>query len=350
MKRTFLVLIGAVALLLGACATPLVQQAGMPDAAFQGPQMKGDAFVSFDGTRLPLERWDAPGEPWAVMVGLHGMNDYAHGFYMAAPRWAAQGIEVYAFDQRGYGRTPHRGIWGGSALMDEDLRALTALARARYPHAVIAVAGISIGGALAIETFASDRPPDADRLVLLAPAVWGWSSQPAPRKVLLWVAAHSMFRGTVLQFSKSWSRNHRASDNLPELRRMARDPLVIQGARPDALYGAMNAMQRGWWSVGLISTPTFFAYGAKDQIVPKRPSVQAASRLRYDFRSAYYPEGHHLLLVDRHRDQVIEDVAAFIRDPAGPLPSGAQPIPKPLRSGAPPVPETPDPPPSAPAP
>ncbi len=328
MKRIFLSVLAAVALGLASCA-PVTQHAAMPGAAFQGPRLESTDFVSFDGTRLPLERWEPKGEPWAVIVGLHGMNDYANAFHLAAPEWAKQGIATYAYDQRGFGRTAQRGIWAGSKLMEEDLRTLTALVRAKYPHAIIAVAGISIGGAVAIEAFASDRPPAADRLVLLAPAVWGWQSQPAPQQLVLWLAAHSIFRGVELTLPRSWIAKYLATDNLPELRRMSEDPNIIFGARPDALYGATNAMQRAWWSTGRITVPTLYAYGFKDRIVPKRPSAEAASRLRADFRSAYYKNGHHLLLVDLERDKVIEDVAAFIRDPHARLPSGAPPIPPP---------------------
>jgi alpha-beta hydrolase superfamily lysophospholipase len=307
----------------------VAQHAAVPGAAFQGPRLERTDFVSFDGARLPLRRWAPKGEPWAVIVGLHGMNDYANAFHLAGPRWAKQGIATYAYDQRGFGRTAHRGIWAGGALMQEDLRTLTGLVRERYPHAVIAVAGISIGGAVAIEAFASDRPPAADRLVLLAPAVWGWATQPPSQQIALWIAAHSVLRGVVLTLPKSWITKYLATDNLPELRRMSEDPNIILGARPDALYGAMNTMQRAWWSMGRVGVPTFYAYGFKDRIVPKRPSAAAASRLRADFRSAYYKNGHHLLLVDLERDKVIGDVAAFIRDPAAPLPSGAPPIPPP---------------------
>ena len=120
---------------------------------------------------LPQTPDGAPREPWAVVIGVHGMNDYSNAFHLAAPYWAADGIATYAYDQRGFGRSPGRGVWGGDALMTEDLRTLTALVRQRYPRAIIAVAGVSLGGAVAIEAFASDRPPVADRLVLLSDGI-----------------------------------------------------------------------------------------------------------------------------------------------------------------------------------
>ena len=183
-RRGLLASLGA--LPFAAACAPLLQKAMTPDPAFAGPRFEGDRFVSFDGARLGLTTWEADGEPWAVIVGLHGMDDYANAFHMAAPWWAEQGIATYAFDQRGFGRSPQRGVWPGEDLMAEDLRTACAVARKRHPKAILAVAGESMGGAVAIAAFASDRPPDADRLILLSPAVWGFSQQPVTYNVMLW--------------------------------------------------------------------------------------------------------------------------------------------------------------------
>ena len=312
-------------LLLAACA-PLVQQAGRPDLSFQGPRLEDRDFVSADGTRLALQHWDATGEPWAVIVGLHGMNDYSEAFHLAAPVWAARGITTYAYDQRGFGRSPQRGIWGGRALMEADLRTLVSLVRQRYPHAIVAVAGVSMGGAVAIDAFASAEPPSADRLVLLSPAVWGWSNQPLPSRILLWATAHTA-RGVVIKPPDFLLQHIHATDNIEELRRMSRDRLQIWGARPDAIYGLMNLMQRGSEGTARLTVPTVYLYGAQDDIIPKPSAFQAAARLPPPHRTAYYAKGHHLLLVDLQAATVWADVASFLRDPSAPLPSGAPPIP-----------------------
>jgi alpha-beta hydrolase superfamily lysophospholipase len=316
----------ALLLLLAACA-PLVQRAGRPDVGFTGPRLEARDFVSFDGARLGLQRWEPPGEPWAVVIGLHGMNDYSNAFHLAGEHWAKAGIATWAYDQRGFGRSPGRGIWAGRELMDRDLRTFAALIRRRYPHAVVAVAGVSMGGAVAIDAFASPDPPDADRLVLLSPAVWGWSSQPLTYRIALWTVAHT-FRGAVINPPKFIVENIAASDNLPELVRMGRDPLMEWGARPDALYGLVNLMQHGWSETGKIQAPTLYLYGAKDQIIPKAPAFQAAGRLGANGRTAYYADGCHLLLVDLQNPRVWDDVAAYLKDPAAPLPSAPPPMPR----------------------
>ncbi|HEY9217303.1 MAG TPA: lysophospholipase [Phenylobacterium sp.] len=314
-------------LALSGCAPLTAQQAATPTAGFSGAYLTSDRFVSFDSATLGLSTWLPKEEPWAVIVGLHGMNDYANAFHMAGPWWAEQGIATYAYDQRGFGRSPNRGLWADDEVLIEDLRTMVSVVRARHPNALIAVAGESMGGAVALEAFASERPPEADRLVLLAPAVWGWSSQPLPNKTLLWLAAR--VTGSKVYTPTSWLTSRiQASDNHEELIAMGRDPLMIWGARSDALYHLVRCMDRGYRGVDRVRAPTLYLYGANDEIIPKAPSFDAANRLKPTDRTAYYRRGYHLLLRDKQAKAVWADVAGFLRDPAGPLASGAPRIPK----------------------
>lgn len=315
---------------LSACTPLMVQRAGTPPAGFQGAHFEADAVVSFDGARLGLSKWEAQGtkdgEPWAVIVAAHGMNDYSNAFHLAAPEWAAQGVTTYAYDQRGFGRSPGRGIWAGEDLLVEDLRTVVALARARHPNAIVTVVGESMGGSVAAAAFASDRPPAADRLVLLAPGVWGFKVQPLPNKTLLWLAAN--FTAAKVYTPPRWVTDRiYPTDNREELIAMGRDRLMIWGARSDTLYGLVRLMDRAARDVGDDHLPTFYLYGANDQIIPKRAALKAVKGLKPSDRSAYYAAGHHLLTRDKQRAVVIADVLSFIRDPQAPLPSGAPPIP-----------------------
>ena len=324
MTRVLALLLAA--LMLAGCTPLMVQQAGKPPFGFRGAHLERDAIVSFDGAKLGLSEWDAVGDPWAVIVGVHGMNDYANAFHMAAPWWAEQGVTTIAYDQRGFGRSPGRGVWAGDDLMVEDLRTVAALVRAKYPKALVVVAGESLGGAIAAEAFASDRPPTADRLVLLSPAVWGWREQPLPYKTALWFAAN--FTGPKVYTPPSWLTSRVSpTDNHDELVAMGRDPLMIWGARSDTLYGLVTTMDRAADDVGKAWLPTLYLYGAHDQIIPKKAAFKAASQLKPGARSAYYAKGWHLMMRDHQGPIVWKDILAFIRDPAAPLPSGAPKIP-----------------------
>ncbi|WP_091742978.1 alpha/beta fold hydrolase [Phenylobacterium immobile] len=309
------------ALALSAC-TPIVSQAPLaPPAGFAGPKFDGDRMISFDSARLGLTRWAPAQEPWAVIVALHGMNDYANAFHLAAPYWAEQGIATYAIDQRGFGRSPQRGIWAGRDLMAEDLRTAASLARAAYPKAVLVVMGESMGGAVAAYAAASDRPPEADRIVLLSPAVWGFETQPPPNGLLLWLAAR--FTGPKVYAPPEWVTDRISpTDNRDELIAMSQDQLMIWGARSDTLYGLVRLMGKGSEAMGRTRAPVLYLYGAHDEIIPKHAARRAMRGLRPGDRTAYYPDGWHLLTRDHQGPRVWADVAAYIRNPTSPLPSG----------------------------
>lgn len=328
------------ALTLSACAAPFVQPPMTPPAGFPGAHIvdgqagRMGAFVVQDGARLPYRLWTPEDEePWAVVVGLHGMNDHSASFRLAGPSWAQRGVATYAYDQRGFGAAPGRGVWAGETVMTEDLRTVVVLVRARHPNAVIAVVGESMGGSVAIAAFGSDRPPAADRLVLLAPGVWGWSSQGVANRAGLWVAARAL--GARAVEAPRWAvRDIRASDNVLELIRNGRDPRSILATRFDTLAGLVDLMESATVRLGRVTAPTLLLYGAHDQIIEKRPMRRALERAgeRTALRTAWYAQGYHLLNRDLGAEAVYRDVEAWLRDAAAPLPSGAPPVLERLRA------------------
>lgn len=73
-----------------------------------------------------------------------------------------------------------------------------------------------------------------------------------------------------------------------------------------------------------VQTPALVLYGAKDEIVPKRPTVRMLETMNGSRRVAVYPAGYHMLLRDLQAETVWRDVAAWIRDRHAPLPSQAE--------------------------
>lgn len=315
-------------MLMAACV-PTVQHAASPLTSFQGPRFDAQTqrFTSFDGAELGLSAWlPANGEePWAVIIGLHGMNDYGNAFFPAGPWFAEHGVAVYAYDARGFGRSPHRGVWGGERLMTEDLRTAVAVARRLHPNATLAVVGDSMGAATTIAAFGSDDPPNADRVVLVAPAVWGWSTMPESYALTLWIGAHT-FPWRPVTPPRSVTRRIVASDNTEMLRRIGRDPNMIWRTRIDAIYGLVRLMEEASRRSANLNGHVAFLYGAHDQIIPRASAIRAARRLPPTARTAVYANGWHMLLRDRQAEVVYQDILAFLRDPDAPFPSQAPPL------------------------
>lgn len=315
-------------MVLAACV-PTVQRAGSPLDTFTGPRfdVASEHFISFDGAELGLTAWLPPNNaaPRAVIIGLHGMNDYANTFYLAGPWFAEHGVALYAYDARGFGRSPRRGVWAGEELMTEDLRTAVRVARQTYPNAKIVVVGDSMGSAEAIATFGEPNAPQIDRLVLVAPAVWGWSTMPDQYALALWVGAHT-FPWRAVEPPRGVVRARTASDNREAMLQAGRAPHMIWSTRIDALYGLVSLMETASENAANLDGHVFFLYGAHDQIIPRASAVAAARRLPGSARTALYPDGWHWLLRDNQREVVYADILAFIDDPDAQLPSQAEPL------------------------
>lgn len=315
-------------MLIAACV-PTVQRAGSPLDGFAGPRfdVAAERFISFDGAELGLTAWLPANnaEPRAVIIGLHGMNDYANTFYLAGPWFAERGVATYAYDARGFGRSPRRGVWAGERLMTEDLRTAVLVARRAHPNAKIVIVGDSMGSAEAIATFGGPDAPTIDRLVLVAPAVWGWSTLPDQYALALWVGAHT-FPWRAVQPPRGVVRTRTASDNREALLQAGRAPHMIWSTRIDAVYGLVGLMETASERSANLNGDVLFLYGAHDQIIPRNSANAAARRLPPTARTALYENGWHWLLRDLQREVVYADILAFIDDPDAQLPSQAPPL------------------------
>lgn len=277
-----------------------------------------------DGFRLPLTVTEpAQGPVRAAIVALHGFNDYANAYASVAPIWAEMGIVTYAYDQRGFGRTQGRGLWHGVEALTHDLAAVTRLVRARHPNLPVAVVGESMGAAVAIagRTDPTLPRPDADRLILSAPAVWGWSAMAWCERLPMKLAAH-----TVPWLEVTPQVRRQPSDNIEMLRAMVRDPHMIRRTRVDAAYGLVTLMDRAYRGVPDLGADVLILYGLNEDIIPERVMRATLARLTPEagWRLALYDSGYHLLMRDLDAARVIRDIGVFVLDPDAPLPSGRE--------------------------
>lgn len=300
--------------------------AAPPAAA--GPALAANAFIAADGAQLPLRRWLPPDEPRAVILALHGFNDYSNAFAAPASAWAAAGIATYAYDQRGFGGAPERGRWAGARQLAGDVAEAARLLRQRHPGVPLYLLGESMGGAIAILA-ASGRSgapvPKVDGVILVAPAVWGRATMSVFERVGLWLAD--------LLPAIEWSPNLlpvriSPSDNIPMLVALGADPLVIKRTRSDTLNGLVDLMSAALNAAPWFDAPVLLLYGERDEIVPREPMARFVAalpaRARHRERVALYPKGYHMLLRDLGAAAPIGDIAAWIGGGSvAALPSGA---------------------------
>lgn len=310
-----------VTLLLAACA-PRVQTLTEGTVRPASEPMDGEgAFRSVDGLALKLRAWPAERAPKAVIVALHGFNDYSNAFAASAAWWAARGITTYAYDQRGFGSDPRAGVWPGVAPLVGDLCTAIGAVRANHPATPVYALGASMGGAVIMAAAAGPSCEELTALaglILVAPAVRGRASLNPLTRTALWVGAHLAPWATVTGRGLGII----PSDNVEMLRALSADPLVIKETRVDAIFGMVNLMDAALAAAPRIRMPTLLLYGANDEIIPPRPTRMMVERWSGPIRTAVYPAGYHMLLRDLGAEAVWDDVVAWTIDGEAALPSG----------------------------
>jgi alpha-beta hydrolase superfamily lysophospholipase len=312
-------------LALTGCA-PRVQDIGPP---IDQPSFSDRVFHTADGEDLPVKMWvqwhgDAARAPAGIILALHGFNDHSGGLALPGSGLSRRGFRMYAFDQRGFGATTHRGIWPGTEQLIADLKTASKLLKQRFPDVPLYLLGESMGGAVIMAASVEKDAPEVDGIILVAPAVWGLQTQSNFNRNVLEMAAHAVPWMTVVPTGLRL----RASSSNRALIDMARDPLVIKETRIDAAYGLVDLMTRAFDAAGELKSPRcLILFGRHEAIVSRSAVSMMLHRLPEasptQLRVALYNKGYHLLLRDWIAPTVYDDIAAWIMHPEKPLPSGA---------------------------
>ncbi len=309
-------------LLLPICLTCCMPQYIEPDRSSFKPELKAKAFMSFDGSLLSLRQWLPEGKPRAVIVALHGFNDYANFIADAAGFFSQQGLAVYAWDQRGFGHSPNRGRWPGNSAFANDLQTFVSLIRKRYPETPLFLLGESMGAAVVLHSLSENRL-DVDGLILSAPAVRGWSAMPLWQRWGLRLATYtvpwSKFTGKSLKIV--------ASDNREMLQALSRDPLIIKATRTDTIYGLVTLMEAAYQSIRCLQLPALILYGERDEVIQRQPVLETfgpLTRRNKTQRLQLYGNGYHMLLRDLQASVVWRDILTWIDHRNEQLPSQKQ--------------------------
>lgn len=309
-------IVAVVVVICPACS-PLVNH---PGEKVVQPRLEREFFRAADGALLPVRSWLPEKKPFkAIIVAVHGFNDYSNGFTAPGEYFRQHGIACYAYDQRGFGAAPGRGLWAGVEAYTGDLASMVKEVRRLYPDLPLYVLGESMGGAVTIASMTGSNPPVVDGVILIAPAVWGRQTMPWYQRWLLDISAH------IAPWMELTGKGVKVipTDNIEVRRAISRDPLFIRATRIDSIYGLTNLMDEALLNAERLQVPTLVQYGKKDQIIPKEPTLLMLGKMPETTRTAFYPEGYHMLLRDVHREKPLNDIVVWITNRIAPLTYGA---------------------------
>jgi alpha-beta hydrolase superfamily lysophospholipase len=260
-----------------------------------------------DGTSIRVRQWPAVGEPWAQVVLVHGLAEHS-GRYEHVGDWlAAAGLDVAAYDQRGFGASGGRRAWLETwADGQDDLEDRLAAMRAAGDGRPVVLFGHSYGALVALSYAVADPArPLPDVLVLSAAALdstlprWQRLLARALTRVAPTIEVKNAFDGTVLSRDPAVAERYLA-DPLNQHRSTVR-----LGALAFAEQDRVRA------SLDRLSIPTLVYHGADDRLVLPSASEPLAALPNVTRRT--YPGLRHESHNEPEGAAVIGDVVAWLR-------------------------------------
>jgi len=282
------------------------------------------SVIMSDGYVLPLKTWPSINAPGALVLAVHGFNDYSNAFETVANSFAQHSITTYAIDQRGFGATAQHGIWPGLSIMRSDLVATVKLLCEKHPGLHVFLLGESMGAAVILSAIQQLEQTCIKGVILSSPAVWGWQIMPWWQTLPLTLLAHTLPGYTV---TGDWL-DIDPSDNVEMLRALGKDPLIIKETRIDAIYGLTDLMQAALVNSAALSMAALILYGEHDEIIPPDSYCKLLENLpdqtASGWRLVLYQNGYHMLSRDLQGEVVIQDMVTWIHNQNAALPSAQE--------------------------
>ena len=266
--------------------------------------------LAADGVAIRTMRWPPQQPSWASVLLVHGVGEHAGRYDQVAQQMAAAGIEVHAYDHRGFGASGGpRSYVERWPILHDDLDVRLADVRASTPDLPLVLYGHSMGGLIALgHVLATPPRPLPDLLILTSPGldstIAGWKQALAP--ILSRVAPRLRIPNGF--HAGDLSRDPRVDE------RVTADPLCI-GSSTTRLgaeaFGEQARVRALLATRDSLPVPTYVIHGADDPIVP----VAASSILEgcANVTRRIYPGLRHETHNEPEGEAVVGDTIAWIR-------------------------------------
>lgn len=267
------------------------------------------AFEGAGGGRLFARRWTLE-SPLGAVVLIHGYGDHSGRYPGVAKALNAAGFSVYAYDQRGHGRSPGRRAYIGQfELLLEDLDAFLSFHREDLSGRPWFLMGHSMGG-MVLARYLQTRTPEARGAVFSSPFLALNDDVPELLKKIAPVL------GVVLPLAPAGRVDNKGLSRDPKVVRTAdEDPLAYHGyvaARTGAEFIRVIRDIQG--AYGRITLPFLAVHGSADPIVPvsgARELYEKASSADKTLR--IFDGGFHELWNDLDKEVFFQEVTDWLK-------------------------------------
>ncbi|TDZ28341.1 putative monoglyceride lipase [Colletotrichum spinosum] len=280
-----------------------------------------EAQFEVDGHKLYTQTWTPAGPVRAKLVFVHGFSDHIGRYDELFPNLAGRGIQVYSWDQRGWGRSvtkpAERGLTGPTSRVLSDVAAFIR-DKLPSPQAPVFVMGHSMGGGQVL-ALASD--PQYDELVR---QVRGWllespfiaftpGEEPSFLKVFFGKLASRLLPSKQLVNeipAENLTRDTAAQQSIKD------DKLMHMTGTLEGLAGMLertDALAKGKLSLSSHVQSLWLGHGTEDKTTCFNASKKwLGAQSIQDSTHKPYEGAYHQLHADLCKDEFFKDVGDWI--------------------------------------
>lgn len=271
-------------------------------------QQRESTFTGQDGLELYYQWWQPETETKAVLMIVHGLGEHSGRYMNLVQPLSAAGYAIYAFDNRGHGRSPgKRGYINSFEEYRQDVVAFQGLVKEWEGERPLFIMGHSLGGLITLYTLLHDSSGYAGT-VISAPAL----DTGGVSAVLM--AASKILSRIKPDLSVATGLDASGISRDPEVvKAYQNDPLVHGVGTPRLAVESPAAMAWCQENAAKLQIPILMLHGTADRL-----TSPAASRVFFDKLTApdktylSYEGGYHESLNDIHHDQVAADIQNWL--------------------------------------
>lgn len=276
------------------------------------PPTSTGTLTTDDGVELFTQRWiPAESDTLRAAVALvHGHAEHSGRYAHVAGYLNQHAIAVYAYDQRGFGRSEGRRAYVASfdVLLD-DLALFLDRVRTQMPDGPLFLFGHSMGGAVAT-LYVLERSDNFAGLILSSPAIEVDADVPSILRLLSDVISRILpILPTIHTPEDLLSRDSNVVDAAKN------DPLNYHG-RVLARTGAemLQASRRIQRKMSTLALPFLILHGTADQLTDPGGSRALYSQARSSDKTLnLYPGLYHETFNEPEKEQVLNDIVEWLK-------------------------------------
>jgi len=265
-------------------------------------------FLGVDSLELYYQAWQ-PDEPsQATLIIIHGLGEHGGRYMHLVNHLVPKGYAIYAFDQRGHGRSPgKKGFINSWSEYREDMRRFVKLVREREGAQPLFIMGHSMGGCVTCD-YVLHYPDGLTGVILSAPAV-GKLDIPKSKEILSNIFSPLL---PSLETPTGLDANAISRDSAV-VSAYKNDPYVHDKATPrfgtefpkTAVYCMEHAAE--------FQPPLLMIHGDHDKLVNVANTRQFFAKVTQpDKKLIVYEGGYHESHNDIHYEEVIVDIENWL--------------------------------------